>query len=440
MRKMKDSGIEWIGEIPEEWGIIKCKYILSVNTGGVWGDEPKLDGTDKVVLRSTEQTIDGYWQIENPAQRNLTGINLSDYLIKPGDLLITKSSGSELHIGKTTLADGYFLNHECYYSNFIQRIRCDGYASKLMWYLLNSSISREQFIYIQNSTSGLGNINSESISGLYLPIMSTFEQTRIAEYLDDKCGKIDRYIETQRAIIEKLKAYKQAVITEAVTKGLDPTVPMKDSGVEWIGEIPQGWERIKLKDICAFHNGDRSSNYPSPDEFIDEGIPFLGAESLENFYVDVSKAKHISMTKYNSMGGLKIQKNDILYTLRGSTIGKNAIASFSDGTVASSLMGIRAGERISAEFLLYWMNSFCEYIQRDICINGSTAPNLSAENVKMFILYLPTFEEQLKISAYLKESCTEIDNLINNKKLLIDKLTEYKKSLIYEAVTGKKEV
>lgn len=274
---------------------------------------------------------------------------------------------------------------------------------------------------------------------IYIPAPSLQEQHRIADYLDRKCSQIDAIIARQQEVIEKLKAYKLSVITEAVTKGLNPHAPMKDSGVEWIGEIPEQWTKVRLKNICQFINGDRSSNYPSPNEYVDEGIPFLGADSLYGRYVDIIQSKKITKEKYHSMGGAKIQKGDILYTLRGSTIGKNALSTFDEGTVASSLMVIRPTSLLS-NFLLYWLNSEEEFQQRQSYINGSTAPNLSAENVGSFIMFLPSKVEQQEIADYLDKKCAEIESTILKKQMLVEWLGKYKKSLIYEVVTGKKEV
>ena len=281
------------------------------------------------------------------------------------------------------------------------------------------------------SRTNLGNIVS--------PLPPIQQQRRIADYLDRKCGQIDAIIARQQEVIEKLKAYKLSVITEAVTKGLNPHAPMKDSGVEWIGEIPEQWTKVRLKNICQFINGDRSSNYPSPNEYVDEGIPFLGADSLYGRYVDIIQSKKITKEKYHSMGGAKIQKGDILYTLRGSTIGKNALSTFDEGTVASSLMVIRPTSLLS-NFLLYWLNSEEEFQQRQSYINGSTAPNLSAENVGSFIMFLPSKVEQQEIADYLDKKCAEIESTILKKQMLVEWLGKYKKSLIYEVVTGKKEV
>ena len=178
-REMKDSGVAWIGEIPAEWQVKRMRHILRSNDGGIWGDDPLNDGTDKIVLRSTEQTVDGQWSIISPATRSLTAVDYSKYRISPGDLLITKSSGSGSHIGKTTIADSTFSVGEYYYSNFIQRIRISDSNPTFVWYLLNSPITREQFVYLQNSTSGIGNINADMIQNVYVPIPPITEQEKI---------------------------------------------------------------------------------------------------------------------------------------------------------------------------------------------------------------------------------------------------------------------
>ena len=220
-RAMKDSGVEWIGKIPENWSVLKAKYVIMQNDGGVWGDEPIEGLENKIVLRSTEQTIDGKWNIFEPATRYLNNVPYKAAKIKKGDLLITKSSGSSLHIGKTTLADEYFDTHECYYSNFLQRIHPNNkILAQYLWYIYNSPISREQFVYHQNSTIGIGNINSTDIENIIVPLPKKEEQYAIITYLDKKCGEIDAITAKIQEQIATLEEYKKSVITEAVTKGL----------------------------------------------------------------------------------------------------------------------------------------------------------------------------------------------------------------------------
>jgi type I restriction enzyme S subunit len=215
--EMKDSGIEWIGMIPKHWDISRLKHCLSKNDGGVWGNEPNNSDGDKIVLRSTEQTIDGYWNIADPAVRNI-GNHCKQYQILCGDLLITKSSGSSLHIGKTTLADEYFNHNECYYSNFLQRLRAnEKVVPKFLWYLMNNPIVRNQFVFMQNSTIGIGNINADNINAIVIPVPSIQEQMTINQYLDTKCSEINAVIADKKAQLETLAEYKKSLIYEYVT-------------------------------------------------------------------------------------------------------------------------------------------------------------------------------------------------------------------------------
>ena len=437
MRAMKDSGIAWIGEIPEEWKICKIKQLADQNeensfVDGDWIESPYI--MDSGIRYLTTGNIgDGVFKEQGNGFISLrTFEKLSCKYAFPGDLIFSRLNAP---YGRSCILPSDFTEYVVAVDNVILRTQedkryicyvsqCDGY---------------KQAVDDEAKGTTMRRISRTNLGNIVIPLPPIQQQRRIADYLDRKCGQIDAIIARQQEVIEKLKAYKLPVITEAVTKGLNPHAPMKDSGVEWIGEIPEQWTKVRLKNICQFINGDRSSNYPSPNEYVDEGIPFLGADSLYGRYVDIIQSKKITKEKYHSMGGAKIQKGDILYTLRGSTIGKNALSTFDEGTVASSLMVIRPTSLLS-NFLLYWLNSEEEFQQRQSYINGSTAPNLSAENVGSFIMFLPSKVEQQEIADYLDKKCAEIESTILKKQMLVEWLGKYKKSLIYEVVTGKKEV
>ncbi len=424
---MKDSGVKWIGEIPEDWEVENGKRVLELLQKPVQETDEVItcfrDG--EVVLRSLRRT-EGF---------TMSDKEIGYQHIDEGDIVIHGMDGfaGSMGISKSTGKGSPVL------------IVCKPYkdnANYLMYYLrilAHTNVFLSLSTGIRERSCDL-KWNKISVLPLLLPPLA--EQTRISNYLDSKCTEIDELVKLEERMITELQKYKQSVITETVTRGLNKTAKLKDSGVEWIGMIPEEWGVCRLKNVVTFHNGDRSQNYPSPDDFKDEGIPFLGADSLDNQYVDLSKARFITEMKYQLMGGLKIQHDDILYTLRGSTIGKNAIANFDNGTVASSLMGIRIVKKtmINAFYLYAILNSTIEYYQRDKCINGSTAPNLSADDVKDFYILLPPLREQERISSYLDKKTEEIDGLIKLKESKIQGLKDYKKSLIYEYVTGKKRV
>jgi type I restriction enzyme S subunit len=219
--KMKDSGVEWIGEVPEHWIVSPFKWQIERNDGGVWGVDP--DGTDDtIVLRSTEQTVDGRWRIDDPARRKLSTAEKNAALLAEGDLVVTKSSGSALHIGKTTIVTPEIAAMGCCYSNFMQRIRTrPSFKSMLAWYVMNSDIVRLQFDLLSNSTTGLANLNGTMIGQVLLAIPPVSEQTAIVSFLDRETARIDLLIEKVQLSIDLLKKRRSALITAAVTGQID---------------------------------------------------------------------------------------------------------------------------------------------------------------------------------------------------------------------------
>lgn len=445
---MKNSGIEWIGEIPKHWTYSKLKYELISCDGGVWGNDPIEDSVqNKIVIRSTEQTVDGKWCIVEPAQRDLNGINnLHAFKILKGDLLMTKSSGSALHIGKTSLADNYFLENECYYSNFIQRIRTKAFP-KYIWYILNSPLSREQFVYLQNSTSGIGNINAENICNIFIPVPNHAEQKNIVATLDEKCGKIDELIANQQAQIEKLKEYKQSVITEAVTKGIHTNVCLRKNSVRWIGDTPAHWSIVRLKHIYDYSNGSPVRVGPfgsalSGSDIVNEGVWVYNQRTVLDNNFETNNT-FVSEEKALELSGFAVYPKDILITTRGS-IGKTTIVPDGApyGILHPCVIRFRINEnKMNNELLSIIFN------ETNICLgqimdmsNSTTIEVLYSYSLKEIWVPCPPMEEQETILHHVRNQIEKFNRLTAIKQEKIQKLEEYKKSLIYEYVTGKKEV
>ena len=451
MREMKDSGIQWIGRMPEHWNVYPIKSIILQNDGGIWGEDPDDNVNNTIVLRSTEQTVDGKWNIIEPAQRDLTSISNADYYrCIEGDLLITKSSGSDLHIGKTTIVDENIEKMKCCYSNFIQRIRVDkSYEPRLIWYLFNSSIVREQFVYMQNSTSGIGNLNAKYIAELRIPLPGKEEQHRIINYLDEKCAKIDSIIEKQQEIIEKLKEYKLSVITEAVTKGLNPDVEMKDSGDDRIGYIPIKWSKIKITRLLDYAKvypiGDGDHGLIKANNYKEEGIPYIRVQNL-GWGTDLllDNVVYISEEDNERIINSELHPNDILFCKTGATIGKIGIVphEIKRANTTSHVGKITLDCKYNSRFVFYYLSSEIGYEKFwDIACMKSTRPELSIEEIKSIYVAVPTFrEEQDAIVNYLDNICSGIEARKEKVEKMLTKLQDYKKSLIYEVVTGKMEV
>lgn len=431
MRKMKDSGIEWIGEIPEGWEITRLKYLADFEPTC---DTSYLTDESKITYTPMECVKNGGFENRSALYGNLSH-TLTPF--QNGDIAMAKVTPC-FENGNIAIMDNLF-------SGF-------GLGSSELFIFRPKSISTRYFFYwLQNKafvaracstmtgTGGLKRISPSFIRNCPVHCPSTDEQTMISDYLDAKCSEIDDLLTSVRSSIEEYKKLKQAVITQAVTKGVRGEREMKDSGVEWIGEIPKEWGRTKIKMIASFFNGDRTSRYPQPSDFVDAGVAFLTSRNIDSDEVDLSETKYITDDKYKSLSGAKIQIDDIIFCLRGS-VGKCAInRTLSRGTVASSLATIRSKD-IYPKYLLYFLLSNIASTQTTIFMNGTCAANLSAENVGNYYITLPISAEQKEIADYLDAKCAEIDKLIAKKEQLVKELESYKKSLIYEVVTGKREV
>ncbi|NNM70027.1 MAG: restriction endonuclease subunit S [Gallionella sp.] len=221
---MKPSGIEWLGEVPAYWSIEPFKRQIERNDGGVWGDDP--DGiSDTFVLRSTEQTADGHWKIDDPAPRKLSESEINGSLLAEDDLLLTKSSGSSLHIGKTTLVTAEIAAIRCCYSNFMQRIRMKStFLPKLAWHVMNNDLARLQFDLLSNSSTGLANLNATMVGQIVVPVPPLPEQIQIAAFLDRETAKFDTLTTEAQRAIDLLQERRTALISAAVTGQIDVRV------------------------------------------------------------------------------------------------------------------------------------------------------------------------------------------------------------------------
>ena len=432
-REMVNSGIPWIGEIPKEWKVVIGKNAYIANDGGVWGDDPN-GINDTIVLRSTEQDIDGHLHIIEPARRLLSEKEIESAQLKEGDLIITKSSGSPSHIGKTSIIDKDVAKLNCCYSNFIQRLRVNG-EPLFYWFLMNSPVVKKQFEYLSTTTTGINNINSQTLNNLIFPTPSFAEQKKIASFLDIKCAEIDETIALQEKIVEELKAYKQSVITEAVTKGLNSDVPMKDSGIEWIGEIPEHWSIDKIIRSFGLIGSGTTPKSTDEDNFIGN-IRWIQSGDI-NGGVMIECKNSISENTLQTTSALKIYNPPfIIIAMYGASVGNTSI-SMIDGCVNQACC-VLSESRLNLEYAFNVIKSCKDFWIRKAV--GGGQPNISQDTIKSTWIPIPPKEEQYQIASHLNTKCSQIDSLINIKLSKIDSLKEYKKSIIYEYVTGKKEV
>ncbi|WP_214828232.1 restriction endonuclease subunit S [Exiguobacterium sp. s26] len=428
---VKDSEIEWMGTIPEHWEVKKLKLLGEAITGLTYSPNDVVNKGEGILVLRASNIQNNQIKFENNVYVD-TQIPFK-LITRKNDILICSRNGSRKLIGKAALIDNQ--SEGISFGAFTTVFRSD--LSEYLFYVFLSPIFEFQIGTFLTSTINqltIGNLNS-----LQIPVPSKREQKSIVNYLKVKTKEIDLLLNQKQLLISLLEQQRQSIVTEAVTKGLDPNVKMKDSGVEWIGEIPEHWKLKKIKYVAKLLNGDRGENYPSGNDFVEDGVPFITSHNLNNRYVDESNLKFITEKRYNLLRGIKIKKNDIIYCLRGS-VGKNSLVTRDGGTVASSLMGIRANAKINAEFLSYTLNSKMEVWNRSMLTTGSVSDNLSAENVGTYLFTLPDLNEQMEIVNYLNSEMLKMEKLVMIIGQQVEKLKEYRQSLIYEAVTGKIDV
>lgn len=435
--QMKSSGIGWIKDIPSSWEINKVKY-LATEPGTLFldGDWIESDVIEESGIRylTTGNVGAGFYKEQGCGYiSEKTFSELHCLNVYPGDLMISRLNEP---IGRACIIPDTESRYVVAVDNVILRPNAN-YNKKFIMYGMNADGYAEHANMIARGAT-MSRISRSQLGQFWLAFPNIEEQQAIADFLDKECAQIDSIAADLEKQIALLQQYKKSLITETVTKGLDKSVPMKDSGVEWIGKIPEHWDVEPIKYRVTFHNGDRGENYPSKSELQSEGIPFINAGHLEGDGLNMDNMDYISEEKYRIMGGVKLRPGDILYCLRGS-VGKNAIVDMNQGTVASSLVAIRS-VRILAEYLYYCLNSHIEEVQRYLWDNGTAQPNLSADNLGKYKFCIPPVEEQKAIVKYLNNICSQIDNLVIGKKKQLSTIQQHKKSLIYEYVTGKKRV
>lgn len=429
MQKMKYSGVEWIGEIPEDWDIKRLKAVLCERN-----ESNNPIKTDYILSLTNDRGVIPYDEkgdVGNKSKEDLSGYKLA-YL---NDIVLNSMN---VIIGSVALSKYYGCVSPVYYMLYPRNPMDD-----VRYY--NYIFQTKEF---QSKLKGYGNgimeirmrIQMSKLNTVELPIPDATTQTRIADFLDDKCGKIDRYIEKQQQIIDKLKEYKQAVITEAVTKGLDPDASMKDSGIEWIGMIPEHWENRKVISILAMRVVDGSHESP---ELFDEGIPYISATAIVNGKIDFSQKRGFISPEYCDICDQRYvpQLDDILMIKLGASTGQVAIVETTDRfNIWVPLAAIRCNESACPKFVYYAFQSDYFIKQMQLSWTYGTQQTLGVKTIERLRILMPLVEEQKQIADYLTERRKLIDTSIEKYQQIVDKLTEYKKSLIYEAVTGKLEV
>lgn len=400
MIKMKNSGIEWIGEIPDDWNLIKIGSIFQCRN-------EKVNDTDYPPLSVSKGGI--VPQMNSVAK---TDANDNRKLVLENDFVINSRSDRKQSCGYSTLKGSVSLiNIVLYTTN--NKIILPQYTDYLM---KNYGFAEEFYRWGHGIVADLWTTRWQEMKSIVLPIPSVDIQQIIADHLDEKCAAVDRLIENQQAQIEKLKEYKQSVITEAVTRGLDPSSPMKDSGFEWLGEIPNNWDITSMKFLCSMQAG---KNLVS-EQIAERGeYPVYGGNGLRGYYEE-----------FNHSGEC------LLIGRQGALCGNVHYVDYPIWATEHAVV-TECKKNISCRYFYYLLKGI--NLNRYVS-NAAAQPGLAVKDLINIRTCICDSSTQQQIADYLDKKCAEIDKLISIKQQKIETLTEYKKSLIYEYVTGKKQV
>lgn len=425
MREMKDSGIEWIGDIPKSWKTIQIKNLFIILSGAT--PTPDTDNWDGDVLWITPADYKTKDKYVSEGKRNISqqGFNTcSTSIIPKGSIIFSKRAP----IGTVAINTKALCTNQGCLSCISKSDTCNDYFYYVM------SIGTEHFELLGSGTT-FKEISANSFSNCKLPCPDKGEQERIAGFLDRKCAEIDSLVSDIQRQIELLEEYKRSVITEAVTKGLDKNAPMKDSGIEWIGDIPEHWGIMRGKYIFVQRN-ERGNiiqlQLLSPTQKYGV-IP-------QDLYEEISGYKAVKLDEKADLSLLKtIHKGDFCISLR----------SFQGGFEYSEYEGVvspayQVFYPIIEVFNGYYKHLFKTKIFIDkmnsFTMSMRDGKNIAFADFESTYLPVPSLQEQQAIAGYLDEKCDEIDSIISEKKQQLEAIEEYKKSLIFEYVTGKREV
>lgn len=437
-RKMKDSGIEWIGEIPEGWEISKVSYFYEVQLGKMLQPQKK----------SETDTEEKYLCAANVGKNSLSLDTLKtmwfsqtekhQFDLKAGDLLVVEGGDvASCAIIETPVRNLFFQNA----LHRVRPLHNESVAFLRYWLMTAKSYG---YIDLICNKATIAHFSKEKFIALPIPVISQDIQSKIVSFLNLECKQIDDLLSKSRSSIEKYKKLKQAVITQAVTKGVRGEREMKNSGVEWIGEIPVEWRKTQLRHCATIKSGITLGKSYSKDTILIER-PYLRVANVQGGYVDLNDLATIEVTPDEDLK-YRLHSGDVLMTEGGDRdkLGRGCVwhGEIEPCLHQNHVFAVQTNETILLpEFLEYLTASDVGRSYFDVtAIKTTNLACTSSSKVLAFTIPLPPIEEQIEIVSFIKKRSLELNKLIMKKELLVQELERYKKSLIYEVVTGKREV
>lgn len=411
MYEMKESGIEWIGQIPKHWEVRKIKYLYNIEKAKL----PSMFIDDnRFIPYMTMEYIRGNNTLVQYA-RNGTLCHKNDILIlwdgsNAGEIIYTHPVG---YAPSTTA---------------ILRYKSTNYIHDYFKYNLKSL---EKDLRANINGMGIPHVNGYYFNNSFIPFPPLNEQKKIADFLDNKVSKTDDLISDTKNLINKYKEYKQSLITETVTKGLNHKVEMKNSGIEWIGRIPKHW-KVKIIQELFYNLKHRNIGIKEKNLLSLSYGKIINKDIYSNYGLLPVNFNNYNIVKYDD---IVLRLTDLQNDKKSLRVGHVR----EKGIITSAYITLRPLFHYSSRYYYFLLHSYdiCKYFYS---LGSGVRQSLTFEEVKKILLLLPPIDEQEEIVKYLDDKCQQIDSIIEEKQALIEKLEEYKKSLIYEYVTGKKQV
>ena len=414
---MKESGIDWIGQIPEEWGVSRLKYYFDIYAGG------DIDERNTVEEYSESHP---YPVLSNSLENEGVLGYTNKYRFKKNCVTVT---------GRGDVGKAVYRNIKFY--PVVRLLVCVPKSQvdcRFVTYWINSAI-------VEKNQTAVSQLTIQMLGELIFINVPFLEQKNIADFLDKKTAQLDKVKCLLEEQIQKLKDYRASLIYETVTKGLDKTVPLKDSGIDWIGQVPKGWVVKRLKYLVN-KIGSGKTPLGGSEIFEETGILFIRSQNIHNGLIQLEdKSTYINRNIHRQMIGTSVEKNDILLNITGASIGRVAKYDLDvEANVNQHVCIIRCDRFVLPDYLMYFiMSEFGQFMIKIHQISGNRE-GLSFDNIGNFKIIIPDLDYQYKISQYLNKKMLIINQMIKTKEQQIENINKQRQTLIYDYVTGKRRV
>ena len=430
----RKTDLPWLGQIPAHWEVRRLKSTIEYCQNGAWGDEP--NGIDDVACVRVADFDRTKFRVKFPVptMRALPKEERKNKSLRKGDLLLEKSGGGELQpVGFVVLYDS---EEPAICSNFVARMPVqENHDPNFLCYLHASLYAGKINTQSIKQNTGIQNLDATAYLNEKVALPSLPEQQAIAVYLDHQTAKIDALIAKKERLLDLLSEQRAAIISQAVTKGLNPDVKMKDSGVAWLGQVPSHWRVKRLKHISPSQSVGlviNPSNYVS-----DEGVPFLYGGDISEGHISTEKARRITPENSKLLKQSMLRTGDLVMVRVGYPGITAVVPESLEGSNCASMMIVRRHKSFISDWLCYVMNSRASRAQIEIVQYGAAQEQFNISHAVNFIYPAPPLSEQVQIVNYLDKKTKQLDGLKAKVENVIERLREYRAALISSVVTGK---